>query len=168
MLILPPAGGDELQGIKKGIVELADLIVVNKADGDLRRRGRPRRRPITARAIHLLRPAIARVDAADAEGLGSRTARAWTRSGRRSSAFRGDAGRARTQGPPGGQAKAWMWSEIEEGLLGLLRHNPGVAGRLPGPGKEGPAGADDRRRRRPDGPGRVPRRRMTGGPRRQA
>ena len=35
MLLLAPAAGDELQGIKKGIVELADLIVVNKADGDL-------------------------------------------------------------------------------------------------------------------------------------
>lgn len=35
VLLIPPAGGDELQGIKRGIVELADLIVINKADGDL-------------------------------------------------------------------------------------------------------------------------------------
>ena len=35
VLIIPPAGGDELQGIKKGIVEVADFILVNKADGDL-------------------------------------------------------------------------------------------------------------------------------------
>ena len=34
VLILPPAGGDELQGIKRGIVELADLVLVNKADGE--------------------------------------------------------------------------------------------------------------------------------------
>jgi len=34
-LVLPPAGGDELQGIKKGIVEVADLVVINKSDGDL-------------------------------------------------------------------------------------------------------------------------------------
>ena len=34
-LIIPPAGGDELQGIKRGIVEQSDLIVVNKCDGDL-------------------------------------------------------------------------------------------------------------------------------------
>ncbi|CAI7933208.1 unnamed protein product [Closterium sp. NIES-54] len=33
LLLLPPAGGDELQGIKKGVVEIADLVVVNKADG---------------------------------------------------------------------------------------------------------------------------------------
>ena len=35
VLIIPPAAGDELQGIKRGIVELADLVIVNKADGDL-------------------------------------------------------------------------------------------------------------------------------------
>src|SRR3546814_20415925 len=36
LLLLPPGGGDELQGIKKGIVELADAVIVNKADGHLK------------------------------------------------------------------------------------------------------------------------------------
>ena len=35
VLLVPPAGGDELQGIKRGIMELADVVVVTKADGDL-------------------------------------------------------------------------------------------------------------------------------------
>ncbi|XP_065883680.1 methylmalonic aciduria type A protein, mitochondrial-like isoform X3 [Dysidea avara] len=35
VLLLPPAAGDELQGIKKGIVEMADVIAITKADGDL-------------------------------------------------------------------------------------------------------------------------------------
>jgi LAO/AO transport system kinase len=35
LMIAPPGGGDELQGIKKGIVEIADLILVNKCDGAL-------------------------------------------------------------------------------------------------------------------------------------
>ncbi|AVO38737.1 methylmalonyl Co-A mutase-associated GTPase MeaB [Pukyongiella litopenaei] len=35
LLLLAPAGGDELQGVKRGIMEMADLILVNKADGDL-------------------------------------------------------------------------------------------------------------------------------------
>eukprot|EP00041_Stephanoeca_diplocostata_P001895 m.22026 g.22026 ORF g.22026 m.22026 type:complete len:357 (-) comp12596_c0_seq1:461-1531(-) len=35
VLIVPPAGGDVLQGLKRGIVELADMVIVNKADGDL-------------------------------------------------------------------------------------------------------------------------------------
>ena len=34
-LLIPPAGGDELQGIKKGIVEMADIVLINKSDGDL-------------------------------------------------------------------------------------------------------------------------------------
>ena len=36
ILLLAPAGGDELQGVKRGIMEIADLVVVNKADGDLK------------------------------------------------------------------------------------------------------------------------------------
>ena len=36
LLLLAPAGGDELQGVKRGIMEMADLILVNKADGDLK------------------------------------------------------------------------------------------------------------------------------------
>ena len=35
VFVLAPAGGDELQGVKRGIMEMADLILVNKADGDL-------------------------------------------------------------------------------------------------------------------------------------
>lgn len=35
VLLLPPGGGDELQGIKRGIVERADIIIITKADGDL-------------------------------------------------------------------------------------------------------------------------------------
>ncbi|KAG8518396.1 Methylmalonic aciduria type A protein, mitochondrial [Galemys pyrenaicus] len=35
VLLLPPAGGDELQGIKRGIIEMADLVAITKSDGDL-------------------------------------------------------------------------------------------------------------------------------------
>jgi LAO/AO transport system kinase len=35
VLVIPPAGGDELQGVKKGITEVADIVVVNKSDGAL-------------------------------------------------------------------------------------------------------------------------------------
>ena len=37
ILLCPPAGGDELQGIKKGIVEMADMVIINKSDGHLER-----------------------------------------------------------------------------------------------------------------------------------
>ncbi|MFK7940705.1 MAG: methylmalonyl Co-A mutase-associated GTPase MeaB [Roseovarius sp.] len=36
ILLLAPAGGDELQGVKRGIMEMADVILINKADGDLK------------------------------------------------------------------------------------------------------------------------------------
>ncbi|MEM6308282.1 MAG: methylmalonyl Co-A mutase-associated GTPase MeaB, partial [Pseudomonadota bacterium] len=36
LLLMAPAGGDELQGVKRGIMEMADMILVNKADGDLK------------------------------------------------------------------------------------------------------------------------------------
>jgi len=58
LLLLQPGGGDELQGIKRGIVELADLILVNKADGEMLEAA-----GLTAadyqHALRLLRPATA-------------------------------------------------------------------------------------------------------------
>src|SRR5437588_6594957 len=56
LLILPPAAGDELQGIKRGIVELADLVLINKADGALEDHAR-RAAAEYANALHLIRPA---------------------------------------------------------------------------------------------------------------
>ena len=55
-LLLQIAGaGDELQGIKKGVIELADAILINKADGDNRERAR-RTRAEYARVLHYLQP----------------------------------------------------------------------------------------------------------------
>lgn len=55
VLILSPGGGDELQGLKRGIMELADLVVVNKADGDLLQAARRAEADIQS-ALHYLRP----------------------------------------------------------------------------------------------------------------
>ena len=55
LLLVPPAGGDELQGIKRGIVEVADLIVVNKTDGNLIPVAKRSQREYQ-RALHLLSP----------------------------------------------------------------------------------------------------------------
>ena len=56
VLLLLPGGGDELQGIKKGVVELADLVVVNKADGEMKTAA-TRSAADYQHALHLLRPA---------------------------------------------------------------------------------------------------------------
>ncbi len=55
LLLHAPGGGDELQGVKRGIMELADIVAVNKADGDLLPAA-TRARGDLAAALHLMRP----------------------------------------------------------------------------------------------------------------
>jgi LAO/AO transport system kinase len=54
VLLLAPGGGDELQGVKRGIMEIADLILINKADGEMRRQAKATRADY-AGALRLLR-----------------------------------------------------------------------------------------------------------------
>jgi LAO/AO transport system kinase len=54
MVLMLPGGGDELQGIKKGILELADALVINKADGDSEQLANITRQHYTS-AMNLLR-----------------------------------------------------------------------------------------------------------------
>lgn len=57
VLVVSPGGGDELQGIKRGIMELADIVAVNKADGNLLAAAREAASEY-GRALHFLRPRI--------------------------------------------------------------------------------------------------------------
>lgn len=61
LLLVAPGGGDDLQGIKRGVMELADVVVVNKADGDL---GSLAERTAAdyRSALHLVRPKRAGVE----------------------------------------------------------------------------------------------------------
>jgi len=52
LLLLSPGGGDELQGIKKGIVEIADIISINKCDGDMEQTAQQTRKEYS-QALHL-------------------------------------------------------------------------------------------------------------------
>lgn len=129
LLLLAPGGGDELQGIKKGIVELADVIVVNKADGDLAAAAQRAARDYAA-ALRLLRPAhpdwrppVLRCSALTREGLEDvwKTVTAYRDTMQANGAFaqrRAD------------QAKAWMWNEVSETLMSRLRRHAGVKTRL--------------------------------------
>jgi LAO/AO transport system kinase len=56
LLLMLPGAGDELQGIKKGIMELADALLINKADGDNKQRAEAARQEYS-RALHYLMPA---------------------------------------------------------------------------------------------------------------
>ncbi|MBT6095729.1 MAG: methylmalonyl Co-A mutase-associated GTPase MeaB [Rhodospirillaceae bacterium] len=125
VLLLTPAGGDDLQGIKKGIVELADLIVVNKADGDLIPAAERARRDYAA-ALHLLRspegawlPKVMKCSAMSGEGI----ADVWSsvEEFRTVAKASGIITRRRAE-----QAAAWMWDEITETLIAELKHDQRV------------------------------------------
>ena len=70
LVLMLPGAGDELQGIKKGVVELADMIAVNKADGDNVKRARAAAGEYRA-ALHILNPALAQLGAAGYDLLGA-------------------------------------------------------------------------------------------------
>ncbi len=130
LLVLVPGGGDELQGIKKGIVELADAIVVNKADGDLAAAAARAARDYT-NALHLLAPASPhwRVPVLTCSAL-ARTGidQVWRTVGDYRGAMDGAGALARRRAA---QAHAWMWNEVSETLLQALRDDPRVAMLLP-------------------------------------
>ncbi|NKB56050.1 MAG: methylmalonyl Co-A mutase-associated GTPase MeaB [Alphaproteobacteria bacterium] len=125
VLLLSPAGGDELQGMKKGIVELADMILVNKADGEFEMSARHAVSDYRS-AIHLLRPAspnwqvpVAACSALTGMGIDE----AWSQIEAYAQAL-GDSGEIAAQRSD--QARAWMWSEVSDSLLDRLRGHPDV------------------------------------------
>ena len=129
VLILSPAGGDELQGIKRGIVELADLVLVNKADGELAAAAQ-RSAADYASAVGLLRSPLPEwpvpVRAVSAlEGVGIREV--WEDVARFRAALEHSGAWARRRAE---QARAALWSEIGDGLIEHFRAAPTVSGRL--------------------------------------
>ncbi|HEY5014007.1 MAG TPA: methylmalonyl Co-A mutase-associated GTPase MeaB [Acidimicrobiia bacterium] len=126
VLLLSPGAGDDLQGVKRGIVELADIVVVNKADGDLAAAAE-RTAADYANALHLLRSRTegweVRVERASAL-LGEGIDRVWAAIAAHSAMLTetGVLGARRAD-----QARDWMWSEVNEGLLDALASDPAVA-----------------------------------------
>jgi len=129
VLILPPAAGDELQGIKRGVVELADLVLVNKADGELVKTAH-RSAADYASALGMLRPQLAEwkvpVRAVSAlEGTGIKEV--WHDVARFRAALERSGAWVRRRAE---QSRAALWSEIGDALLEQFRAAPAVAGRL--------------------------------------
>ena len=126
-LLVAPGGGDDLQGIKRGIMELADLLIVNKCDGDLAAAAR-RAQADYANALHLMRPRwsgwTAQVLACSAlEGSG--IDEVWQAVEAFGAAVRDELPAVRSR-----QAVVWLWSELQDTLLDRLRDDPAVAQRL--------------------------------------
>ena len=111
VLLLAPGAGDELQGIKRGIVELAHLVLVNKADGDLAAEAQ-RTASEYRNALRLLasRDAGWRMEVHTCSALtGSGIPEAWGCIERYREWYEGTGARSRRRF---GQARDWLWSEI--------------------------------------------------------
>ncbi|MFO7713165.1 methylmalonyl Co-A mutase-associated GTPase MeaB [Desulfosarcina sp.] len=129
-LVLMLAGaGDELQGIKKGVLELADGVAINKADGDNIEKAEMARRSYEM-ALHLLNPAtpnwsppVLTCSALTLAGVDQ----LWetVQDHRRRLSASGELDQKRSS-----QALAWMWSRIEDGLKERFFSNPAIKARL--------------------------------------
>lgn len=128
-LLQLPNAGDDLQGIKKGIMELADLVVVNKADIDLAATTRAQAQLKTA--LHMLRPVspnwsppVLTLSALRMEGVAEfwQTVCDYRDTMKRTGEF--ETKRRR-------QARAWMWELIDAGLRAHFRSHPRVRADLP-------------------------------------
>ncbi|WXG57078.1 MAG: methylmalonyl Co-A mutase-associated GTPase MeaB [Candidatus Sedimenticola sp. (ex Thyasira tokunagai)] len=130
LLLLIPGGGDDLQGIKRGIMELADLILMNKADGVLEATARHSAADYVA-ALSLLHPRtrnwqvpVKTCSALEGQGI----AEAWELIGdyRDTLTASGELTERRAE-----QARSWMWSETADSLLTSLRKHPVIQSKIP-------------------------------------
>ncbi|MCP5156713.1 MAG: methylmalonyl Co-A mutase-associated GTPase MeaB [Ectothiorhodospiraceae bacterium] len=129
LLLLLPGGGDELQGIKRGIMELADVLLVNKADGELERTATTTAAEYRG-ALGFLRPrdadwtaVVATCSAATGAGIAS--AFDLVRRFETEMTARGAITRRRAA-----QARDWMWAEVADALTVRLRAHPRAAALL--------------------------------------
>lgn len=129
MLLMLPGGGDELQGIKKGIVELAHALVINKADGDASHQAAITQSQYQS-ALSLLssggfwRPEVLRCSALERDGLED----IWGMIERFLEGAReaGDFERQRAR-----QSRDWMHQLVQALMLGQLRSSDAVRAALP-------------------------------------
>src|SRR5712691_5360159 len=130
LVLMLPGAGDELQGLKKGVVELADMIAVNKADGDNIKRAKAAAAEYHA-ALHILTPRssswtppVVTYSALTGEGID----RLWSTilDHRERLTNAGEiAARRRAQ-----QVK-WMWAMLEERVFARLKSDAALKAKLP-------------------------------------
>ncbi len=130
LVLALPGSGDELQGIKKGVLELADAIAVNKADGEGANRARLALGDLKAALRYLPRKRASWLPRAIAisglTGAGLPELWAIVEEHRTALASTGELATLRSE-----QQRAWMWSLILDRLERSFRTNPRVAARLP-------------------------------------
>ncbi len=129
LVLMLPGAGDELQGLKKGIVELADMIAVNKADGDNVARANLAAAEYRA-ALHILTPRsptwsvpVVTYSALTGKGIAELWAKVLEHQKKMKAADELSARRREQQ-------VKWMWSMLEERLTARLRSDPAVRAKL--------------------------------------
>jgi GTPase len=129
LALMLPGAGDELQGIKKGLVELADMIAVNKADGDNIKRANLAAAEYRG-ALHILTPRSEHwhppVEIYSAL-TGSGVAELWQKILDHRTAMKasGEFTARRRQ-----QQVKWMWSMLEQRLMARLRADPAIRAKV--------------------------------------
>jgi len=125
LVLMIPGAGDELQGIKKGVLELADMIAVNKADGENEGRARLAARDYSS-ALRLMQPnsptwnpPVVTCSALHETGLDTLWAQIELHRTKLSES--GELDDKRRQ-----QQVDWMWASVDDRLLSRLHHAPGV------------------------------------------
>jgi GTPase len=131
LLLMIAGAGDELQGIKKGVLEVADAIAINKADGDNVERANMAKKQIEA-ALHYLIPAspswpprALTCSSLDPEDEGIQAIWSAVLEHRTTVSSSGELDNKRRR-----QAVDWMWSLVEEGLKTRFYKHPEIASRL--------------------------------------
>ena len=129
LVLMLPGAGDELQGLKKGIVEIADMIAVNKADGDNIARANLAAAEYRA-ALNIINPQsetwsppVVTYSALTGDGIGALWAKVLERKEKMTAS--GELAARRRQ-----QQVKWMWSMLEERLTARLRSDASVRGKL--------------------------------------
>ncbi|MEH2509619.1 LAO/AO transport system kinase [Nitrobacteraceae bacterium AZCC 1564] len=129
LALMLPGAGDELQGIKKGLVELADMIAVNKAEGDNLKRAQAAASEYRA-ALHILAPRsehwfppVVTYSALTGDGMDA----LWDKvlAHRTAMQASGDFEARRRD-----QQVKWMWAMLEERLKARLRSDPAVRSKV--------------------------------------
>lgn len=125
ILLLLPGSGDDLQGIKRGVTELADLILINKADGDLADAARHTSADYQ-NALQFIHPRapdwsvpVKTCSAMAGEGMEE----VWsTMKKYRETVSQNDTLNQRR----GEQVRSWFWEEVSETLINELKQHPGM------------------------------------------
>src|SRR4029453_6678986 len=130
LVLMLPGAGDELQGLKKGVVEIADLIAINKADGDNVKRAKAAAAEYRA-ALHILSPRspswsppVVTYSALTGAGIAELWENILDHRERMSNAGELDARRRRQQ-------VKWMWAILEDRLFARLKSDPALKAKLP-------------------------------------